>query len=270
MPSSPQKRFGQHFLRAPGVLRHIIELGEIEPGDHVLEIGAGDGTLTRALLEAGARVTAVEIDRNLIPALKRMEASEKDLQIVEGDAMRLDYGALPAPMKIISNLPYQIASGIISRICEWKDRFPLLVVMVQREVGLRLTAPPGGKDYGTLTLWIGHHYDAEIARIVPPGAFHPPPKVDSALVRLRARPQPPVEVPDAALYFRIIRTAFAHRRKTLFNNLRMMHEVSGKPLDWSAILKNAGTDPKMRGEALGAEAFARIACALDAWLKAQP
>ncbi|MDA0999310.1 MAG: 16S rRNA (adenine(1518)-N(6)/adenine(1519)-N(6))-dimethyltransferase RsmA [bacterium] len=265
MSHTPQNRFGQHFLRAPGVLRHIIELGEIDQGDCVLEIGAGDGTLTRALLETGARVIAVEIDRNLIPVLREMEAAEENLQVVEGDAMQLDLDTFPAPAKVIANLPYQIASGLLSRICRRKERFPLLVVMVQREVGLRLTAPPGGKDYGSLTLWIGHHYEVELARRVLPGAFHPPPKVDSALMRLRARPAPPVEVPDTDRYFQLIRAAFAHRRKTLFNNLRTIRGAGDSAIDWSAILDDAGIDPNTRAETLEAEDFARIARALDAW-----
>ncbi len=264
MPHVPKKRFGQHFLRDATVLREIVELGEISPGEAVLEIGAGDGTLTRALLAAGARVTAVELDRDLLPALREFAAGEPRLEVVAGDAMQLDYGSLPFPQKLISNLPYQIATGILSRLCEWPGRFPLMVVLVQREVGRRLAAPPGGKDYGTLTLWVGHRYAVEVRRVVPPGAFSPPPQVDSALLRLRARPRPLVEVADEEAYFRLIRAAFALRRKTLLNNLRNFPAPGESRPDWAEVLARAGVEGRRRAETLDAEAFARILRALSA------
>ena len=262
MPLSPKKRFGQHFLRDPAVLRAIVALGEISPGERVLEVGAGDATLTRALLAAGARVTAVELDRGLLPALGELASREPLLRVLPGDAMKLDYEALPYPQKLAANLPYNIASGLLALLCGWPRRFPLMVVMVQREVGERLAAAPGGKDYGSLTLWVGHRYAVEIRRWVPPGAFRPPPKVDSALVRLRALPRPRVEVPDEEAYLRLIRAAFAHRRKTLLNNLKELTDSEGKSPDWHGVLARAGVDGGLRAEALAAEAFARIARAL--------
>ncbi|MBI3128279.1 MAG: ribosomal RNA small subunit methyltransferase A [Candidatus Tectomicrobia bacterium] len=261
MPASPKKRFGQHFLRDPAVLRTIIELAGISPGERALEIGAGDGTLTRALLAAGARVAAVELDRDLLPGLQELAARESSLEVIPGDAMKLDYAALPSPQKLIANLPYNIASGLLSLLCGWPERFPLMVVMVQREVAERLAAPPGGKDYGSLTLWVRHRYEAEVCRWVPPGAFRPPPKVDSALVRLRALPRPRVRVPDEETYFRLVRAAFAHRRKTLLNNLKGF-SLPGKIPDWPEILARAGVAGGRRAETLDAEDFARILRAL--------
>ncbi|MEE9276289.1 MAG: 16S rRNA (adenine(1518)-N(6)/adenine(1519)-N(6))-dimethyltransferase RsmA [bacterium] len=264
MSLDPQKRFGQHFLRDPAVLRDILALGRPAAGEDVLEIGAGEGALTRVLLEAGARVVAVELDRTLIPGLEKLAAEAPGLEVREGDAMRLEIESLPSPMKVIANLPYQIATGLLSNLCRWPGRFPLMVVMVQREVGLRLAASPGGKDYGSLTLWVGHRYEAELCRIVPPGAFRPPPQVDSALVRLTARPGPRVEVPDEDAYFGLIRSAFAHRRKMLINNLRALPAPGegGKETDWQGVLERAGVDGRRRAETLGAEEFAQIARAL--------
>ncbi|MEK6709888.1 MAG: 16S rRNA (adenine(1518)-N(6)/adenine(1519)-N(6))-dimethyltransferase RsmA [Nitrospinota bacterium] len=258
-PTPPKKRFGQHFLHDAAIRAQIVALGELAPGERVLEIGAGDGSLTRALLAAGAEVTAAELDRGLLPGLQALAAREPRLEILPGDAMRLDYEALPYPQKLIANLPYNIATGLLTLLCGWPGRFPLMVVMVQREVGERLAAPPGGKDYGSLTLWVNHRYGVEIRRWVPPGAFRPPPKVDSALLRLRALPRPRVEVPDEEAYFRLIRAAFAHRRKTLLNNLKSLAGASEKSSDWREILARAGVDGGLRAEALGAEAFARIA-----------
>jgi 16S rRNA (adenine1518-N6/adenine1519-N6)-dimethyltransferase len=255
----PNKRLGQHFLRDAAILSHIIEISELSDSDRVLEIGAGDGTLTRALLETGALVTAVEIDRKFLPKLHSLAKIEPCLSLIKGDAMKIDHFDLPTPMKVISNLPYQIASGIIANLCTRPDWFPLMVLMVQREVGMRLSAGPGGKDYGTLSLWAGHRYTIEIKRIVPPGAFSPPPKVESALILMEARPSPRVEVPDEEIYFSLIRAAFAMRRKTILNNLRSWMHPGGGRTDWLQVLETAGIETRRRAETLGAEEFAQIA-----------
>ncbi len=262
MAHTPRKRLGQHFLRDASVLRQIIELGELSESDRVLEIGAGDGTLTLSLLEAGASVTAVELDRHLLPGLRKMAERDSRLSLLEGDAMKMAQFDLPTPMKVISNLPYHIASGILADLCARPEWFPRMVVMVQREVGNRFAASPGGKDYGTLTLWIGHRYEVSIERIVPPGAFSPPPKVDSALLLLKARAAPLVEVPDEAVYFGLIRAAFAMRRKTLLNNLRAWGGPDGARPDWLSVLEAAEVEPGRRAETLSAEDFARIARAV--------
>lgn len=258
MAHIPKKNFGQHFLRDESVLRQIIELSELEENDQVLEIGAGDGTLTRALLGAGARVSAIELDRDLFGVLRELAEDEPRLTLIEGDATKTDNFDFPTPTKIISNLPYQIATLIISEMCGRPDWFPLMVLMVQYEVGKRLAAEPGGKDYGTLTLWAGHQYTIEIKQIVPPEAFHPAPKVDSAIVLMRARGKPRVEVSDEEGYFKLIRAAFAMRRKTLLNNLRTYVPAGGEPQDWQEVLGQAEVDGGCRAETLGADEFARI------------
>ena len=264
-------KLGQHFLHEKRYLSQIIELADITPGEDVLEIGVGEGALTRHLLNAGAIVHGIEIDDTLIPALKKMEDEHERFHLIHGDALEIDYTALPKKMKLVANLPYQVASAIISQLTEKVERFPLMVLMVQREVGERLCAGPGGKDYGSLTLWVGYRYQARLCQVVPPGAFRPPPKVDSAIVRLEAREKPQVEVGDENLYFRIIQAGFAHRRKTLLNNLKSLNlsELKGKEFFSSKteafrnLLERTDIDPGRRAETLDAQEFARIARAVE-------
>lgn len=271
MTRPPRRRLGQHFLRERKHLSRIIDLAEIAPGEDVLEIGVGEGALTRFLLDAGARVHGVEIDGALIPPLRSLEAARERFRLIHADALALDYDALPARMKVAANLPYQTASAIILRLVEKFDRFPLMILMVQREAGERLCAEPGGKDYGALTLRVGYRFEARLCGAVPPGAFRPPPRVDSAIIRLAAREAPQVEVEDESLYFRIIRAGFAHRRKTLLNNLKSLDlGVSGKgklrglrPEDWRGLLEGLKIDPGRRAETLSAPEFARIARAAE-------
>lgn len=262
MAYQPKKRFGQHFLRDEAALSQIIELSRLSDTNRVLEIGAGDGTLTRRLLEEGTQVTAVELDRDFLPDLQQLSREQERLEIIAGDAMKIDHFSLPTPMKVISNLPYQIASGIIADLSSRPDWFPMMVVMVQREVGMRLAAEPGGKDYGTLTLWVRHRYEVEIKRFVPPESFSPPPKVDSALLLLTARKAPLVQVEDEEIYFSLVRQAFSMRRKTILNNLRSWTLPGGERPDWLNVLETARIETRRRAETLSAEDFARIAQAV--------
>lgn len=271
MARRTRPKLGQHFLHEKRYLSQIIELADITPGEDVLEIGVGEGALTRRLLDAGAKVFGIEIDDALIPALKKMEDEHARFHLIHGDALEIDYTALPEKMKLVANLPYQVASAIISQLTEKIERFPLMVLMVQREAGERLCAEPGGKDYGSLTLWVGYRYKAKLCQVVPPGAFQPPPKVDSAIMCLEARKKPQVEVGDENLYFRIIQAGFAHRRKTLFNNLKSlnlnelknMQEPSSNPETWRSLLERTGIDPSRRAETLDAQEFATIARAVE-------
>ena len=271
MTRAPGKRLGQHFLHEKRYLSQIIDLADIAPGEDVLEIGVGEGALTRFLLKAGANVHGVEIDDALIPALRALEGASERFRLIHADALALDYEALPGKMKVAANLPYQIASAIILQLIEKFNQFPLMILMVQREVGERLCAEPGGKDYGALTLRVGYRFEARLCEVVPPGAFRPPPKVDSALMRLGAREKPQVKVEDESLYFRIIQAGFAHRRKTLINNLKSLNssKFQGKkrgglsPEDWRALLKGLEIDPGRRAETLEAREFARIARAVE-------
>ena len=267
MSHRKRRRLGQHFLHEKRYLSQIVELSDITPGEDVLEIGAGEGALTRCLLDAGAIVHGIEIDEKLIPALEKIEDEHERFHLIHGDALEIDYAILPKKMKLVANLPYQVASAIISQLTEKIEQFPLMILMVQREVGERLCAAPGGKDYGSLTLWVGYRYMAKLCQVVPPGAFRPPPKVDSAIICLKAREKPQVDVGDENLYFQIIQAGFAHRRKTLLNNLKSLklHELKDmKRLSSNTevlrnLLERSGIDFSRRAETLVAHEFARIA-----------
>ncbi len=271
MAQRKRQKLGQHFLHEKRYLTQIVELANITPGEDVLEIGVGEGALTRYLLDAGAKIYGIEIDEALIPALRKMEDEHERFHLIHGDALEIDYAALPEKMKLVANLPYQVASAIISQLTEKVEMFPLMVLMVQREVGERLCAAPGGKDYGSLTLWVGYRYKTRLCQVVPPGAFRPPPKVDSAIIRLEAREKPLVDVGNENLYFRIIQAGFAHRRKTLFNNLKSLNlnELSNaynnfsNPETLRTFLETAGIDPSRRAETLGAYEFAIIVRAME-------
>ncbi len=275
MAQRKRQKLGQHFLHEKRYLTQIVELADITPGEDVLEIGVGEGALTRYLLDAGAKIYGIEIDEALIPALRKMEDVHERFHLIHGDALDIDYAGLPDKIKLVANLPYQVASAIISQLTEKVEIFPLMVLMVQREVGERLCAAPGGKDYGSLTLWVGYRYKTRLCQVVPPGAFRPPPKVDSAIIRLEAREKPLVDVGNENLYFRIIQAGFAHRRKTLLNNLKSLNlnELSNayhnfsNPETLRTFLETAGIDPSRRAETLGAQEFAIIARAMESLME---
>lgn len=262
----PRRRLGQHFLVSRRVLDALLDAAALSPQDGVLEVGAGIGTLTVALARSAARVVAVEFDRALLPALHAVVGSLPNVRVVEGDVMRLDLGALvaplPSPRLVVSNLPYSIASPLIVTLLEQPLGFTRLVCTVQREVAARLAAPPGGRDYGALSVAVQYRARISIVARVPPGAFYPPPEVGSAIVRLDVRPQPAVRVADEALFFQIVRAAFAQRRKTLRNTLAV--GLRRAPPAVEAASRRAGIDPGRRGETLSLEEFARLTESLAA------
>lgn len=216
---SADKSFGQNFLVDEAALRAVVSAAEITPGDDVFEVGPGLGVLTRALATAGADVTSVELDRRLLPVLQETLADlppgAGSVRVVHGDAVRFDLQQLPHGSKLVANLPYNVATPIIARALE-SGRFTRLVFLVQREVGDRLAASPGTPAYGALSLLTAHFGRARVVRLVPPGAFMPPPKITSAVVRVDVEPD---ARPDPQL-FELIHQGFAHRRKTLVRNLQ--------------------------------------------------
>ncbi len=250
------KGFGQNFLVDTSALRAIVAAAEIARGERVLEVGPGLGVLTRALTAAGAAVTSVELDDRLIPVLEEEFAAELSgagagsLRLVRGDALRFDLASLPAPVKLVANLPYNVATPIVARLLE-SGRFSRLVFLVQREVGERLCAGPGSKAFGALSLLVAHFGSARVVRLVPPGAFVPPPKVTSAVVRLDVDP---AARPDPAL-FTLIHSAFAHRRKTLVKNLQYAGHERGVAEAAVAVL---GLGQTVRAEQLDLGAFRRL------------
>lgn len=258
----PKKRFGQNFLVKAATARRIARLSiEGAPTDPtVVEIGAGTGALTHALLEERARVTAIEIDPNLVAILRERE----DLAaatIVEADALTFDYATLAAPQwRVAGNLPYNIATPLLLRFIEMPGGPQTITVMVQRDVAQRFAAVPGTPAYGSLTLAAQYAMQVERCFTLPPSAFFPAPKVHSSVIRLTRRERPAAEVRDAQRFWKVVRGAFAYRRKTLANSLAIALHIDRGAIVQALAACNLPTE--IRGERLDLGDFARLADAL--------
>lgn len=257
------KRLGQNFLIHGGTVEAIVETADICPGDRVLEIGPGIGTLTQGLAEAGASVTAVELDKKLPAVLAEMLSGYDRVRIVGGDILKTDIPALMGeePFKVVANLPYYITTPILLTLLERRLPITRIVTMVQREVAERMIALPGGRDYGALSVAVQYYTEPRLAIEVSPRCFLPPPAVESAVMDCVVRKTPPVAVEDEKHFFRVVRAAFGQRRKTIGNALKSL----GLPRDiLQGALSKAGIDPLRRGETLSLSEFAALAGALTA------
>jgi 16S rRNA (adenine1518-N6/adenine1519-N6)-dimethyltransferase len=249
----PDKAMGQNFVVDPNTIRKMIAVSEVGPGSHVLEIGAGAGSLTIGLADACAGVTAVEFDRRLIPALTEVVAERPNVRIVEADALVLGYEDVAAD-QLVANLPYNIATPVVMRILETATGIRRLTVMTQREVGERFVASPMTKAYGAPTVLAAYFSRARILSRVSRNAFWPVPGVDSVIVGFDRRDSSPT-IPYPVLQ-RIVRAAFSQRRKTLRNTLG---EVFGSATAAEAALTSVGIDPAARAEELTLDDFVRAA-----------
>jgi 16S rRNA (adenine1518-N6/adenine1519-N6)-dimethyltransferase len=241
----------------PALARRIVELAGIAPGDRVLEVGAGLGSLTVVLADAGARVTAVEVDRALVPALEEAVAGWGEVRVLAVDALGADWGALlngRGPWKVVANLPYKVAVPVVMRILETEPRIRSLFVMVQKEVGERLAAGPGEPQYGAVSVKVAWRARARVVRKVSRSVFWPEPRVDSVLVAIERRPSP-AGADDEALK-RLVDGAFGQRRKTMRNALLRLG-LSDEAA--RAALAACGIEPSARPEELGLGAFACLA-----------
>ncbi len=251
-----RKQWGQHFLRDPSVHRAIVGAAELTAEDRVVEIGAGLGTLTAHLLETEAEVWAIERDRDLCQVLRAELGQHPRFTLHEADAVRFDYasaadGRTPA---IVGNLPYHLTGPLLFRLLEFHAQTGPWVVMIQKEVADRLCAPPGNKTYGGITVALSRLREIQGVTRVPPGAFLPPPRVDSAVIRLLPHAQARGEVADPAGFLSLVRTAFQRRRKTLLNALSAL-----APREQArAWCDTAGVDPQLRPERLTPEQFAAL------------
>ncbi len=251
------KKLGQNFLIDEAVVRRIVAAAELGADDTVLEVGPGIGTLTQGLAESGADVVAVELDKRLLPVLETTLAGYDNVRVVSGDILKIDIlreVGVPA-FKVCANLPYYITTPIIFALLEKRLPMERLVAMVQKEVAERMTARPGGRDYGALSVAIQYYTEPEIAFIVPPSSFIPAPAVESAVIVCKRRSRPPVAVCDEALFFRVVKAAFSLRRKMLSNSLKNMGTDGEQTARWLAL---AEVDGKRRAETLSLEEFARL------------
>ncbi len=259
-----QKKFGQNFLIDTHVLDKIIAAAEITKDDFVLEIGPGIGTMTQYLAESAGKVTAVEIDKSLIPVLEDTLKEYQNVTIINEDVLRLDLNDLVLkenggrPIKVVANLPYYITTPIIMGLFEKHVPLESITVMVQKEVADRMQVGPGTKDYGALSLAVQYYAKPYIVANVPPNCFMPRPKVGSAVIRLTVHQEPPVHVEDEKLMFGIIRASFNQRRKTLANGLKNSAELNLSREVIAECIEELGKGPGIRGEALTLEEFAML------------
>ena len=257
------KSLGQNFLINDGVLEEIVESSAID-GANVLEVGPGFGTLTQRLCAHADKVVCVEIDSSAIPILKKNLEECQNLTIVHADIMKTDIQELVnkefdgKKVKVCANLPYYITSPVIMELLNPKLPIEDITVMIQKEVAERINAKAGTKDYGVLTLTVGFYATCEIVTIVPPSAFMPPPKVSSAVIKLTMRDKPHVDVKDEEIYFKVIKAAFALRRKTLLNALSNSPLVPLSKENISDCLTSCDVQPTRRGETLSLEEYAKI------------
>ncbi|QGP92018.1 Ribosomal RNA small subunit methyltransferase A [Neomoorella glycerini] len=267
----PRKSRGQNFLVDVNIVRKIAGAAGLGPDDTVVEIGPGLGALTQELAEQAGLVIAIEIDRDLISALKETLKDKANVRLVAGDALKVDFDELVARFKgngggrlptykLVANLPYYITTPILMHLLTGKFQITELVLMVQAEVGYRMLALPGSKDYGSLSVVVQYYTKPAIILKAPRTVFYPRPEVDSLVVKLTRRPEPAVQVGDEDFFFQVVRAAFNQRRKTLLNALGSLGLE--RPLLLKAMAVT-GVEPRRRGETLTIEEFANLSKALQ-------
>ena len=257
------KKFGQNFLVDANIVRGIVDSAEAGPGDKILEIGPGIGTLTQGLAESGAEVIAVEIDKKLPAVLAETLKGYDNVTIVPGDILKVNIREImgEGPFKVAANLPYYITTPILMALLEQHLPITHIVTMVQKEVAERMVAKPGSRIYGALSVAVQYYTEPHIAYDVPPRSFIPAPEVDSVVIACKVRETPAVAVKDEKVFFRVVKAAFGQRRKTISNAMK------GAGFDKeqiAAAFEKAGIDAGRRGETFSLEEFGRLA---DAQIK---
>ena len=265
---SIQKKYGQNFLIDEHVLNKIIAAAELTEDDYVIEIGPGIGTMTERMAPECRHVTAIEIDKELIPILSETLSGFDNVDIINEDVLKVDLNKLIAerndnkPVKVVANLPYYITTPIIMSLLENKIPIDTITVMVQKEVADRMMVGPGTKDYGALSLAVQYYAKPYIVANVPMNCFIPRPNVASAVIRLTCHKEPPVTVKDEKLMFNLIRASFNQRRKTLINGISNFSGLSFTKEQVAMALNSIGLSENIRGEALDLEKFAKLSDAL--------
>jgi len=262
----PRKRLGQSFLVDGNVIGKIVRAADIRSGDTVVEIGAGIGFMTALLAERARRLTAIELDPDLVKVLREELRGCGNIEIVEGDILKYDFSRARSggpsdgavKLKVIGNIPYNISKEVLFRLIDCRNMISAAVLMFQKEVGERITARPGTKQYGVLSVLAGMFLLPTRVMTVPRTCFFPVPDVDSVVLKLEVRNKPLVPLSDEGFFFQVVRTAFSKRRKTLYNNLKMM--TAAVPA--AELLEGIGIDPGRRGETLSIEEFGKLANAI--------
>lgn len=260
-----KKSLGQNFLIDQNILHKIVEAAELDESKGALEIGPGIGALTEKLAQTAGTVTAIEIDQRLIPILEEVLEPYGNVRVHHGDVLKVDLHELfrtnfadRSKVSVVANLPYYVTTPILMRLLE--ERLPLenIVIMIQKEVAERMAAAPGSKDYGSLSIAVQYYSEPKLVCTVPHTVFIPQPNVESAVIRLEVREEPPVSVPDEAFFFDVVQASFAQRRKTIANNLKSRFFPKEGRERLEQLLAAADIEPSRRGETLSIEEYARL------------
>ncbi|MBP1153471.1 MULTISPECIES: 16S rRNA (adenine(1518)-N(6)/adenine(1519)-N(6))-dimethyltransferase RsmA [unclassified Paenibacillus] len=258
-----KKSLGQNFLIDHNILHKIVSAADLQPDKGALEIGPGIGALTQQLAKMAGRVVAVEIDQRLLPMLEETLSPYPHTAVVHGDVLKVDLKELfekhfqgVSQVSVVANLPYYVTTPIIMKLLEEKLPLENIVVMIQKEVADRMAAKPGGKDYGSLSIAVQYYCIPEVVTIVPRTVFIPQPNVDSAVIKLSVRQQPPVDVEDEDFFFEVVQASFVQRRKTIYNNLAAKYFTKETKSRMEAILQESGIEPSRRGETLSIQEYA--------------
>lgn len=259
----PRKKWGQHFLVDRNILNKIIRTANLQKGDVILEVGSGLGEMTHVLAGQVKKVIAVEIDSKLVEILRKKTSGSANVEIIEQDILKVNFTQLHKQegqrLKVVANLPYQISTPLLFRFIESREVFLTLTLMLQREVAERIVAPPGGKAYGPLSIFVQSVSDLSIRFLIKPSAFFPAPKVESAVIHVVWKESPMVGLEDG--WFReVVRSCFGYRRKRLVNALK--HSGIPLPVDLNQRVESIGIDPQRRPETLTIQEFARLADAI--------
>jgi 16S rRNA (adenine1518-N6/adenine1519-N6)-dimethyltransferase len=257
----PKKRLGQHFLVDRNILNKVIWAAQVEKEDTVLEVGPGLGEMTIALARQAKRVIAIEIDSKLVAILNEKMKNYPNVEVVKSDILKVDFNQFLKkeghPIKVVANLPYQVSTQLLFRFIESKETFSTFTLMLQKEVAERMVAPPGGKEYGPLSIFIQMFLDVSIRFFIKPSAFFPPPKVESAVIQMVWKEKPMIETNDEEWFKRVVKACFGYRRKTLVNALK--HSELSLPESIELKMEAIGIDPRRRPETLTIQEYASLA-----------
>jgi 16S rRNA (adenine1518-N6/adenine1519-N6)-dimethyltransferase len=257
----PRKRLGQHFLVDRNILNKVIRAAEVEKEDVILEVGPGLGEMTIALARQAKRVIAIEIDSKLAAILGKKMKDYPNVEVVNRDILKVDFNQFlkkeGQPIKVVANLPYQVSTPLLFRFIESKETFSTFTLMLQKEVAERMVAPPGGKEYGPLSIFIQMFLDVSIRFFIKPSAFFPPPKVESAVVQMAWKERPIIELQNEEWFKKVVKACFGYRRKTLINALK--HSELSLPESIELKMEKIGIDPRRRPETLTIQEYVILA-----------